>query len=860
MTETASPSLDIAVIGGDGIGPEVVAEGLKVLEAVVGAAGPKVTTTEYDLGARRWHATGETLPDSRARRAASGTTRSCSAPSATRRVPSGVLERGRAAAAALRAGALRQPAPRQALPRGAEPARRRAGRPRRHRLRRRPRGHRGPLRRQRRLAAHRHPATRSPPRSASTPASASSASCVTPSPAPRPARAGTSRSCTSTTCSPTPATSGGARSRRSRPSSPTSRPPTSTSTRRRSSSPPTPVGSTSSSPTTCSATSSPTSPRPSPAASGSPRAGNINPERRATRACSSRCTARPPTSPARARPTPPRRSSRSAMLLAHLGRAAEAERVEAAVAADLAERGDARRARTTAVGDAIAARLLTDATDAPGSLPRVALGSLPRKRTTSPMSLTFDLHRNPTSRAERRATCRDPSPTRASASSSPTTWCVAVWTKSGGWGDGTGRALRPDPADAERRGAALRPGDLRGPEGLPARRRLGLDVPPRGQRRADAAQRPPPGAARAADRRLRRVAARRWSRSTRRGCRRPAPARPASTCGRSCTPPRPSSACARPNEVTYCLIASPAGAYFAGGLKPVTLWISPALRPRRRRRHRRRQVRRQLRLVPRGPARGHRERLRPGRLPRLLDADLHRGARRDEPVLRHRATTAWSPPSSPARSSRASPAARSSSWPRASGLEPEERRIPIQEWKDGVASGEIREIFACGTAAVVTPVGELRWEGGSAPSTAGEGGGEVTNAIRGGPARHPVRPRRRQPRVADPARVTKGSHANHLHGILARMTPEQSRSQPSRLPDAVLRPAVGNAFEASVEQLATAIRLGVFAAGEQLPPERELAERLRCLAQHPARGDRRAARRRPGRRPGAAAAAARWSR
>jgi len=64
MTETASPSLDIAVIGGDGIGPEVVAEGLKALEAVVGAAGPKVTTTEYDLGAKRWHATGETLPDS----------------------------------------------------------------------------------------------------------------------------------------------------------------------------------------------------------------------------------------------------------------------------------------------------------------------------------------------------------------------------------------------------------------------------------------------------------------------------------------------------------------------------------------------------------------------------------------------------------------------------------------------------------------------------------------------------------------------------------------------------------------------------------------------------------------------------
>ncbi len=64
MTETAPPSLDIAVIGGDGIGPEVVAEGLKVLEAVVGASGPKVTTTQYDLGATRWHATGETLPES----------------------------------------------------------------------------------------------------------------------------------------------------------------------------------------------------------------------------------------------------------------------------------------------------------------------------------------------------------------------------------------------------------------------------------------------------------------------------------------------------------------------------------------------------------------------------------------------------------------------------------------------------------------------------------------------------------------------------------------------------------------------------------------------------------------------------
>lgn len=47
-----------------------------------------------------------------------------------------------------------------------------------------------------------------------------------------------------------------------------------------------------------------------------------------------------------------------------------------------------------------------------------------------------------------------------------------------------------------------------------------------------------------------------------------------------------------------------------------------------------------------------------------------------------------------------------------------------------------------------------------------------------------------------------------------------------RLSEAVLRPATANAFETTVEQLATAIRLGVLVNGEQLPPERELSERL----------------------------------
>jgi 3-isopropylmalate dehydrogenase len=49
----------IAVVPGDGIGPEVTAEAVKVLRAVL----PGVQTTEYDLGAARWHRTGEALPD-----------------------------------------------------------------------------------------------------------------------------------------------------------------------------------------------------------------------------------------------------------------------------------------------------------------------------------------------------------------------------------------------------------------------------------------------------------------------------------------------------------------------------------------------------------------------------------------------------------------------------------------------------------------------------------------------------------------------------------------------------------------------------------------------------------------------------
>ncbi len=54
----------LAVIAGDGIGPEVVAEGLRVLDAVSKKHGIEFTRKEFELGAKLWHRTGETLPDS----------------------------------------------------------------------------------------------------------------------------------------------------------------------------------------------------------------------------------------------------------------------------------------------------------------------------------------------------------------------------------------------------------------------------------------------------------------------------------------------------------------------------------------------------------------------------------------------------------------------------------------------------------------------------------------------------------------------------------------------------------------------------------------------------------------------------
>ncbi|MFF3039620.1 3-isopropylmalate dehydrogenase [Arthrobacter citreus] len=63
MSEEASKVISLAVIPGDGIGPEVTAEAVKVLKAVTASGTAKFDLTEYQLGAEHWLRTGETLPD-----------------------------------------------------------------------------------------------------------------------------------------------------------------------------------------------------------------------------------------------------------------------------------------------------------------------------------------------------------------------------------------------------------------------------------------------------------------------------------------------------------------------------------------------------------------------------------------------------------------------------------------------------------------------------------------------------------------------------------------------------------------------------------------------------------------------------
>jgi branched-chain amino acid aminotransferase len=182
-------------------------------------------------------------------------------------------------------------------------------------------------------------------------------------------------------------------------------------------------------------------------------------------------------------------------------------------------------------------------------------------------------------------------------------------------------------------------------------------------------------------------------------------------------------------EVTYSVIASPAGPYFPGGIKPVTLWLSTAY------------ARAGEGGTGAAKCGGNYASSLAGQLEGIehgcdqavfLDASTHTYVEelggmnlffvtRDNKLVTPELT-----------GSILEGVTRSSVLELAKelGLEPEERRVPIAEWQEGAASGDIREIFACGTAAVITPVGELRWEGGSCDHRRGVDYGEVTRTIR----------------------------------------------------------------------------------------------------------------------------------
>ena len=63
------------------------------------------------------------------------------------------------------------------------------------------------------------------------------------------------------------------------------------------------------------------------------------------------------------------------------------------------------------------------------------------------------------------------------------------------------------------------------------------------------------------------------------------------------------------------------------------------------------------------------------------------------------------------------------------GMAVEERRISTEEWEKGVETGDISEVFACGTAAVITPVGRVAYSGGEFTIGSGEPG-PVTARLR----------------------------------------------------------------------------------------------------------------------------------
>jgi branched-chain amino acid aminotransferase len=181
-------------------------------------------------------------------------------------------------------------------------------------------------------------------------------------------------------------------------------------------------------------------------------------------------------------------------------------------------------------------------------------------------------------------------------------------------------------------------------------------------------------------------------------------------------------------RVTYCCIASPAGPYFASGVHPVTIWISTTY----------------TRAAPGGTGAAKCGGNYAASLVAQQEAAEH-GC--DQVMFADAAEHQWLEElggmnvylvtkdqeliTPELTGSILEGVTRDSILTLATefGLTPVERRIGIAELVDGISSGYVAELFACGTAAVITPIGALKDESGTYTVGSGETG-ETTAALR----------------------------------------------------------------------------------------------------------------------------------
>ena len=181
------------------------------------------------------------------------------------------------------------------------------------------------------------------------------------------------------------------------------------------------------------------------------------------------------------------------------------------------------------------------------------------------------------------------------------------------------------------------------------------------------------------------------------------------------------------NEYLFLVIASPAGAYFPGGVKPVTIWLSEN----------------RVRAVPGGTGDAKTGGTYAASLLAqaeaaakgcdqvcYLDAVEHKwveelGGMNLYFVYGDRIVTPSLTGSILEGVTRDSLLAVA----RDLGYESEEGRVSIDQWQSDAENGTLTEVFACGTAAVITPVGTVKREGAEWQQAAGEPG-EVTMRLR----------------------------------------------------------------------------------------------------------------------------------